>query len=201
MKQEAGMTAGAGTPGLRTAGDIDYAAMALDAAQLGTLVSDRGECVFSWTTRDGYPVGVMVAYVYRDGTFWTSCAGHKKRVTALRARPQSTVVISRDGRTATFKGDSVLHSREDRDWGELTRWFYPALAGTGPDPDEPSARGLLRFLDDPHQVIIETSATLMVSFDFVKFSVAVQDAVTTSMPPRPGASGDSPAGGQNVRPA
>jgi hypothetical protein len=59
--------------------------------------------------------------VYQDGTLWTSCAGHKKRLRAMRARPQSAVVVSKDGHTATFKGDSVIHSGGDDDWDELTR--------------------------------------------------------------------------------
>ena len=71
------MTAEAASPAQLTSEDIDYAAMAHDTAQLAELVGERGECVFSWTSREGYPVGVMVAYVYQDGTFWTNCAGHK----------------------------------------------------------------------------------------------------------------------------
>lgn len=38
----------------------------------------------NWTTKDGYPVGVVVAYVYRDDKFWTTCAERRKRVPALR---------------------------------------------------------------------------------------------------------------------
>src|SRR6516162_1419908 len=120
------MTAESDRPVPLTAEDIDYKAMALDAGQLGTLVGDRGECVFTWSTREGYPVGVVVAYVYRDGTFWTTCAGHKKRLRALRARPKAAVVISKDGHTATFKGDCVIHGRDDDDWDQLTRVVLPS---------------------------------------------------------------------------
>jgi hypothetical protein len=175
------MTAEAPSPGQLTSEDIDYAAMALDAAQLARLVGERGECVFTWTSREGYPVGVMVAYVYRDGTFWTNCAGRKKRLRALRARPQSAVVVSKDGHTATFKGDSVIHSRNDDGWDALTRWFYPALAGVAPRSGDPFVRGLLRYLDAPHQAIIETPASLVVSFDFGKFNSAVQAAIAAGL--------------------
>jgi hypothetical protein len=64
---------------------------------------------------------VMVAYLYRDGVFWTNCTGRKKRVTALRARPGSAVVIGKDGQTAIFKVTSVVHNRDDHDWEQLTR--------------------------------------------------------------------------------
>jgi hypothetical protein len=67
----------------------------------------------------------------------------------------------------------VIHGRDD-DWGQLTRWFYPALSSVDPDSSDPFARGLLRFLDAPHQAIIETPASLVVSFDFGMFNSAVQ---------------------------
>jgi hypothetical protein len=175
------MTAEPGPRRLPTIEDVDYAAMALDAAQLTALVSDRGECVFAWTTTGGYPMAVVVAYVYRNGVFWTNCTGRKKRVAALRARPGSAVVISKYGQTATFKGNSVVHSRDDHDWEQLTQWFYPALAESAPDPEDPFARGLLRFLNAPHQAIIETPARLVVSFDFPKFGTALQAAVTAGL--------------------
>jgi hypothetical protein len=175
-----------------TAGDIEYATMALDAAQLKDLVGERGECVFTWSTRDGYPVGVVVAYVYRNGTFWTTSAGRKKRLQALRVRPQSAVVINKDGQTATFKGDSVIHGCGDDDWDELTRWFYPALSGVDPDSDDPFVQGLLRFLDAPRQAIIETAASLVVSFDFGKFNAGVQAAITSGLQ-RNQSAGSSPS--------
>ncbi len=52
-----------------------------------------------------------------------------------------------------------------------------------PASDDPFTRGLLRFLNAPHQVIIETPASLVVSFDFAKFNTAVQAAITTGMLP------------------
>jgi hypothetical protein len=175
------MTADPGPRRPATIEDIDCAAMALDPAQLTALVADRGECVFAWTTSDGYPMAVVVAYLYRDGVFWTNCTGRKKRVAALRARPGSAIVISKDGQTATFKGNSVVHSRDDRGWEQLTRWFYPALASSAPDPADPFTPSLLRFLDAPDQAIIETPARIVVSFDFAKFSAALQAAVTAGL--------------------
>ena len=67
----------------------DLTAMRLDDDSLRSLVDPGGECIFNWTTADGYPVGVVVAYVYRHGKFWTTCAVRRKRVPALRKRPQA----------------------------------------------------------------------------------------------------------------
>jgi hypothetical protein len=44
--------------------EVDYedlTTMRLDDDALQQLVDGGGECVFNWTTREGYPVGVVVA--------------------------------------------------------------------------------------------------------------------------------------------
>lgn len=148
----------------------DLSGMQLDPGALGALVEAGGECVFGWTTSDGYPVGVVVAYVWRDGRFWTTCAQRRKRVAALRARPQSSIVVNRGGKTASFKGESVVHAPGDPGFEELTRWFYPALARLDDDPDDPYRRSFAKFLDSPHRVVIETEARLVVAFDTAKFA-------------------------------
>ena len=112
----------------------DFTTMALDAGQLDELIGNAGQCVVNWSTRDGFPVGVVMAYVYRHGRFWTNCARHRKRIAALRARPQSGIVVTTGERMASFKGHSVIHAPEDGDWDQLKAWFYAALAGTEKDP-------------------------------------------------------------------
>ena len=163
----------------------DFTKMALGAAELDELIGERGQCVFSWTTRDGFPVGVVMAYIYRHGKFWTNCARHRKRVRALRARPQSAVVISNGDKMASFKGESVIHGPQDAGWSELKSWFYAALAGTDKDPENEAARSFEAFLDGPHQVIIETVPTLMVSFDFGRFAATTQAAVAAAVSAHP----------------
>jgi general stress protein 26 len=159
----------------------DFTKMALSSRQLEELVGESGQCVFNWSTRDGYPVGVVMTYVHRYGSFWLSCAADRKRVTALRARPQSALVVTKDEKMATFKGNSVIHSRHDADWEQLKAWFYAALAGTERDPDNPAARSFEKFLDGPHQVIVETAPTLVVSFDFRRFAATTQAAIAASL--------------------
>ena len=61
------------------------------------LYAAQTECCVLWTTRDGWPVGVMHRYVWHDGRFWITCTSARKRVAALRARPQSAVVVSSEG--------------------------------------------------------------------------------------------------------
>jgi hypothetical protein len=155
----------------------DLTSMRLDDEALRELVEPGGECVFNWTTREGYPVGVVVAYVYRHGRFWTTCALRRKRVPALRARPQSGIIVNRGGGTASYRGDSIVHAPGDEDFGPIKDWFYPALSGLEKDPDNAYKLSFAKFLDSPQRVIVETDANLVVAFDTAKFSKFTAEAI------------------------
>ena len=159
----------------------DLAGMQLDDAEIAELVGGGGECVFNWTTSDGFPVGVVVAYVFRHGKFWTTCAARRKRVPALRKRPQSAIVINRAGKTASYKGNSVVHADGDADWQAVKTWFYAALSGTERDPANIGSRNFEKFLDSPHRVIVETEARLVVGFDTAKFAAHTAAAIAAGM--------------------
>ena len=155
----------------------DLTAMRLDDDSLRSLVDPGGECIFNWTTADGYPVGVVVAYVYRHGKFWTTCAVRRKRVPALRKRPQSALVINRNGKTASYKGDSVVHAPGDDGFEQLKAWFYPALSGLETAPEDAYRLSFAKFLNSPHRVIIETDARLVVAFDTARFAAFTAEAI------------------------
>jgi hypothetical protein len=155
----------------------DLTTMRLDDESLRGLVESGGECIFNWTTSEGYPVGVVVAYVYHDGKFWTTCADRRKRVPALRKRPQSGIIINRDGKTASYKGDSTVHANGDEGFEQLKTWFYATLTGVAVRPDDEYRRSFAKFLDSPHRVIIETDARLVVAFDTAKFAKFTAEAM------------------------
>ena len=159
----------------------DLTSMRLDEASLNELVGSGGECIFNWTTIDGYPVGVVVAYVFRDGKFWTTCAARRKRVPALRKRPQSAIVINRNGKTASYKGDSIVHASGDEGFDELKAWFYAALSGGQGGGNDEYRRAFAKFLDSPHRVIIETEARLVVAFDTMKFASFTAQAMAAGL--------------------
>ncbi|MFN3258116.1 MAG: hypothetical protein ACE37B_20750 [Ilumatobacter sp.] len=160
--------------------EVDYedlTTMRLDDDALAEMLAAGGECVFNWTTKEGYPVGVVVAFVYHDGKFFTTCAERRKRVPALRSRPQSGIVINTGGKTATFKGDSVVHANGDPGFDELKEWFYTTLSRVDQQPDDPYRQSFKKFLDSPHRVIIETDARLVVAFDTKKFQRFTMEAM------------------------
>lgn len=168
-----------GHVGPRSIGDYeDFTQMRLDREELRALVGVGGECVLNWTTRDGYPVGVVMAYAFRSGSFWVNCTAHRQRIAALRVRPQAVIVLNKDGKMATYKGAATIHTRSDPDWQALTTWFYGALSGSSGDPENLFLQQLQTFLDGPTQVIIEVPAELVLSFDFTKFSATIQETLT-----------------------
>ena len=159
----------------------DLTGMQLDDDELAELVGGGGECIFNWTTKEGYPVGVVVAYLYRDGTFFTTCADRRKRVPALRARPQSGIVINHGGRTASYKGESVVHAHGEPRFEELKDWFYSTLSGVAAAPEDEYRQGFAKFLDSPNRVIIETDTRLVIGFDVAKFQKFTAEAIAAGM--------------------
>lgn len=159
----------------------DLTQMRLDDEQVAELVGAGGECVFNWTNRDGYPVGVVVAYVFREGTFWTTCAEHRKRVPALVVRPQSAIVVNRGGRTATFKGDSTIHTHDDDDWDAVSSWFYDELSGVASKRADAHRQSFRTLLDSDNRVIIETPVELVVGFDGHKFRAVTAAAIEAGL--------------------
>ena len=128
------------------------------------LLTKARECVFNWSTKDGWPVGVVHAFVWRNGSGWITCGAHRHRVSAIRRDPRCSVVVSGvsapDGPNGaiTFKGRAIIHDDED-----TKKWFYPALArgpyggfeGTLTTEEEEAASAFETRLDSPLRVIIE----------------------------------------------
>ena len=60
------------------------------------LLTKATECTFNWSTKDGWPVGVIHAFVWKDGRGWITCGAHRHRV--LQRRPlQLPKRLPRDG--------------------------------------------------------------------------------------------------------
>ena len=143
------------------------------------LLSKARECVFNWTTKDGWAVGVVHAFVWHEGRAWITCGTHRHRVAALRRDPRCSVVVSGiaapDGPNGaiTIKGKAIIHDDE-----ETKRWFYPALArgpygrgGRALTADaEAQAKDFERRLDSPLRVIIEIVPVKWITLDSDKMA-------------------------------
>ncbi len=143
------------------------------------LLSKAGECVFNWTTKDGWAVGVVHAFVWHDGRAWITCGVHRHRVSALRRDPRCSLVVS--GSTVpkgpngsiTMKGRAIIHDDE-----ETKRWFYPALArgpygrrGGEMTPEaEEAATAFEARLNSPLRIIIEIEPVKWITLDSDKMA-------------------------------
>ena len=149
----------------------------LDPDRQEELLLSQNEAVFVWGTKDHWPVGVMMSYVWRDGRFWLTATTQRKRISAIRRDPRVTVIVSGLGTpvgaatSVTAKGRCRLH-----DDAETKAWFYPALAeavlgGPGELTDK-----FVKMLDSERRVIIEVEPEKWITYDANKL---MADSITT----------------------
>jgi general stress protein 26 len=146
----------------------------LDDAQCEELFRIQRLCVVCWTTKDGFPIGVNHRYLWARGKVWVTTSAQRHRVSALRKRPQSCVVISGDGtamgadRTLTLKTECIVH--DDR---ETLEWFFAEFTKQL-HPDNPAAQqGMIGMLDTPRRVVLELTPIKWISYDGAKLAQAV----------------------------
>jgi len=169
----------------------DVSRYPIDDAARDRLLARHRECAVVWSTRDGWPVGVMHLYVWHAGRFWVTCTARRKRVVALRARPRSSVVVPfPDERTVTARTLAVVHATPT----PHADWFYPALARLtlAEQPEAVRREGVEGFvarLASDDRVVIELVPQRWISFDGRKVKA---HAAGTWKPGRPWVEPDDP---------
>ena len=144
----------------------DVSTFALDDEREHVLHAAQTECTFMWTTKEGDPVGVIMNYLERDGSFWLTCTRRRKRVAAVEARPRVAIAVSSRGtdigvsQAVTYKGDAIVHEDE-----ATKAWFYPALAARVRPETEERQAAFVHHLDTPGRVVIEIKPTARIGFD------------------------------------
>ena len=145
----------------------------LDDQQLESLLTHAPECTFNWGTRDGWPMGVIMSFLWKDGRFWITAGAHRHRISAVRRDPRVSVVVSgasapagsgAPGGAATAKGRCVIH--EDR---ETKDWFYPEFAAKLNPANPEAAAAFVKTLDSPLRVVLEVIPEKWILFDGAKF--------------------------------
>ncbi len=151
----------------------DVRAFTLDQSRVEELLLAQNECVFVWSTRDHWPVGVVMSYVWRDGKVWLTSSSQRKRISAVRRDNRVCVVVSGmgsalgAGKTVTLKGRCrLVDDQPTKDW------FYPALAVAIFPGNERQQKNFIRFLDSPGRVILEVTPTAAITHDIDKLSAA-----------------------------
>ena len=126
-----------------------------DEAEL-EMIELQNELTFMWANKEGWPVGVIMSYVFHDGRFWLTASNQRKRIAAVRRDPRVSVCVTSagtsmgPGRTVTYKGTCEIHDDD-----ETKAWYYPALAKKlygGRDAEREEF--FPKFLDSPRRVIL-----------------------------------------------
>ena len=133
--------------------------------QIDQLMNEAQECVLMWGTKDGWPVGVVHAFVWHDNKVWITFASHRHRAAAIRRDPRVSVAVS--AVTApSVQGAATLKGRaEFFDDDETKAWFYPALAKkVSPDSKEGEA-AFRNLLDSPLRTIIAVTPEKWITYD------------------------------------
>ncbi len=139
------------------------------------LLTSQNECAFVWGTKDHWPVGVMMSYIWRDGRFWLTATSQRKRIAAIRRDPRVSVIVSGiatpvgPARTVTAKGRCIL-----RDDEETKEWFYPALAKAIMGGEGPLADMFAEMLDSERRLIFEVVPEKWITYDATKM---MQDSI------------------------
>lgn len=144
----------------------DVSNFMLSAEREKLLYDKQTECTFMWTNRAGEPVGVIMNYVVRDGSFWLTATRRRARIAAIERDPRVAIAISSRGtdigvsQSVTHKGIATVH--DDR---ATKDWFYSALAVAVRPDSESNQRAFVDHLDSPGRVVIKVTPTQRIGFD------------------------------------
>ncbi|WP_460606871.1 pyridoxamine 5'-phosphate oxidase family protein [Jatrophihabitans fulvus] len=133
------------------------------------LLENQVECTFIWSNKEGFPVGVIMNYIYRDGRFWVTLSSQRARVAAVRRDPRVSIAISSLGsdvktrKSLTYKGHCIVHEDD-----ETKQWFYRELAAAVRRDDPEAAAAFVTFLDSPRRVVFEIVPEQRIGFDSTK---------------------------------
>ena len=139
--------------------------------QIDALMTEASECVLMWATQDGWPVGVIHAFVWHEGKVWLTFAAHRHRAAAIRRDPRVSVVVSSSSSASsqgphgavTLKGRANFH--EDP---KTKEWFYRALSKKVSPKDKRGEDDFYELLDSPLRVILEVEPIKWITFDAAK---------------------------------
>jgi nitroimidazol reductase NimA-like FMN-containing flavoprotein (pyridoxamine 5'-phosphate oxidase superfamily) len=139
--------------------------------EIDQLMNNAGECVLMWSTKDGWPVGVIHAFVWHDGKIWLTFASHRHRTAAIKRDNRVSISVSAEaygpGAAAdlpeggiTFKGHGEF--KED---DETKDWFYKALSRKI-HPNNPEGReGFYHFLNSPLRTVLEVTPVKKIMYN------------------------------------
>jgi general stress protein 26 len=153
----------------------DVTVYGLDDDDEAEMLEAQNECTFIWSNKEGWPVGVIMSYIFRDGKFWLTASSQRARISAVKRDPRVCIVVTSTGsrmarnKTVTYKGTCTVHDDQ-----ATKDWFYPALSAAIRYDDAAAAALFTKFLDSPRRVILEVEPTQRIGYDGAKMGKATQ---------------------------
>jgi nitroimidazol reductase NimA-like FMN-containing flavoprotein (pyridoxamine 5'-phosphate oxidase superfamily) len=131
----------------------DLRTLRLDDEGRDELLSTQTECTFVFAGPDGWPVGVIMSFLYADDSFWLTATRTRAHARAIVDNPRVTLVVSSAG--TSLEGRRMLAIRgvaEVRDDRETKDWFLPRFAAQlkTAKPEE-----FTRLLDSDNRVVFK----------------------------------------------
>jgi hypothetical protein len=144
------------------------------------------ECTLIWAGKEGWPMGVIVNYINRDGRFWLTASEERPRVNSIRKDPRVSIAITSKGsgiierRSLTYKCRAVVHT--DR---ETLDWVLPEFANAMRPGEPEKAEAFREMLDSPGRVVFELTPETRIGFDSAKMWKASEGARPSDSPSAP----------------
>ena len=139
--------------------------------EVENLMSHAIEAVLMWSTKDGWPVGVTHAFIWRDGKIWLTFASHRHRAAAIRRDNRISVNVSSasygDGASDTLPSGAITFkgTGEFLDDDETKEWFYRALADKVGNGNQQVSDHFREFLDSPLRTILAVTPVKRIMYN------------------------------------
>ncbi|MEM1110539.1 MAG: hypothetical protein AAGI11_01405 [Pseudomonadota bacterium] len=140
-------------------------------AEIEQLMSNAMECVLMWSTKDGWPVGVIHAFVWHEGKIWITFASHRHRAAAIRRDKRVSVSVSAmgypEGSDATLPTGGITFKGHGEffDDDATKQWFYAALSKKINPADQGAQDYFYNFLDSPLRTVLAVTPVKRIMYN------------------------------------
>lgn len=161
----------------------DVTSYTLDSEDELELLNAQTECTLIWAGKEGWPMGVIVNFIHRDGRFWLTASEERPRIASIRKDPRVSIAVTSKGsavkerRSITYKCNAVVH--RDR---ETLDWVLPEFADAMRPGEPDKAEAFRAMLDSPDRVVLELIPVTRIGFDSAKMWKASEAARPSDSP-------------------
>ena len=155
----------------------DVTVYGLDDDDEAEMLDAQNECTFIWSNKEGWPVGVIMSYIFRDGKFWLTASSQRARISAVKRDPRVCIVVTSTGskmarnKTVTYKGTCTIHDDQ-----ATKDWFYPACAAVNIPTAGKLQDAFAHMMDTERRLVIEVVPEKWITFDATKMMMASIEA-------------------------